>query len=218
MRVSARLAPILAILLLAAACSPVRLAELKPTPLDAGRLTVGDRDLLLEGAAICQLVDYYEPNQVPSYGASLDLRNGGTLYWLRYATKDDIPPPYTPYSCAVVLKGKGEARALDVHEGFILETVFDARDVVWLAGHLNSGRINYWEVLYLFDLRNGTLTWINETANRNSVVVDSACSAYVDVTVRHRTEEPPFGEDSTIDPAPRKYRIYRDGRAERQGD
>ena len=205
---------ILLILALSSACSPSPLAQSELPAVAAERLAIAAGELHLDGTAVADLVADYESSDAPLAGISLTLRQGGKLYWLRYPTKD-IPAPYTPYDTVVTKVGNTQSPArVNVASNFVLQQAWDAKAVVWMAGHMNSGRINYWDVLYIYDTQAGSLRMVNEMFERNSVVIDKVYARYADVTVSHRADQPPFDDDGPPDSSPAYYRVYSDGRTE----
>lgn len=200
-------------LCLAAACTSSPLGESQLAAVAASRLVVAGDTLQLDGAPVTTMPEGWEPSVAPLIGLSLALRQGGALYWLRYPTRE-IPPPYTPYEAVAVRVGGASPGSVAIAPNFVLAQAWDAKSSVWLAGHMNTGRTNYWDVLYLYDTQSGKITWVNALFERNSVVVDKVYARYADVTVRHLADQPPFDADWEADPTPATYRVYADGRVE----
>jgi len=199
---------------LASGCAPTSVDEATLVKVVDGRLAVSGTWLTLDGQALAELVTDYEPGPISPWGSSLALRSGGTLYWLRYEVTHAIPAPYTPKVSVALVLDRIDVKRLPVDEAFVLRQAWDADQAVWLAGHHNAGRLNYWELLYLYNPRAGQLILVNSLVKRNSVVIDRAYSKYVDVTARHLEDQPSFGDAATVDSAPVSYRIYNDGRVE----
>lgn len=198
---------------LAAACVSSPLTESQLAAVAAGRLAIVGDTLQLDGAAVTAMPEGWEPSDAPLTGLSLALRQGGALYWLRYPTRE-IPPPYTPYEAVAVRVGGAPPGLVAIAANFVLRQAWDSGAVAWLAGHMNSGRVNYWDVLYLYDTQSGKLTWVNASFERNSVVVDRVYARYAEVVVRHVADQPPFADDGATDVTPARYRVYPDGRVE----
>ena len=130
------------------------------------------------------------------------------VHYLRIV-EEDIAPPYTMMMTLIVIEDDVFEK-IEVSNRFVIEEIFEDGDYIWLSGHFESGKMQYWNVLYLYDVNDKTTYFINEMFEKNSVTVNDVVHGHVEVIVKHRNDNPPFSPNSDLNEEEKKYLIKTD--------
>ncbi|NCC80817.1 MAG: hypothetical protein EOM04_00890 [Clostridia bacterium] len=77
-----------------------------------------------------------------------------------------------------------------------------------------SGRIFYWDVLYLYNINDDKVIRINDIINLNSVSINQVTNQYADITAWHNSDHHPITEEIPEDLSKKNYRIFNEGNFE----
>ena len=180
--------------------------------IDSTRLKVEDGYLYFDNINIGDAGTELELNEW-HYGHEAVINKNNKVLSLRYAVSD-APAPYTDYLSKIFLLQKKELKEISVQNNFILEKVYGDENVIWVKGMYRSGRIFYWDVLYLYNINDDKVIRINDIINLNSVSINQVTNQYADITAWHNSDHHPITDEIPEDLSKKNYRIFNEGNFE----